>query len=133
MVDTVGEASIGQFGVTDWLGLNESASGNSETLQALIMANYAYSDCCSITARISYHDSDRDIAGVLNTNLGALDFEESLNYEALKYTLAHNYAVTDNLAIITEVSYVDGEATINGLGSADIEALTGAVEVLFTF
>jgi len=133
VVDTVGEAALDVPGVTAWNGLSESASGNSETLQALIMANYAYSDCCSVTARISYHDSDRDIAGTLNTNVGPLEFEESLNYEVLKYTLAHNYAVTDNLAIITEVSYVDGEATINGVGSTDIEALTGAVEVLFTF
>jgi hypothetical protein len=36
--------------------------------------------------------------------------------------------VTDNLAIITEISYLDGES-----GDTDYEALTGAVEVLFTF
>ena len=47
----------------------------------------------------------------------------------LKYTLAHNYAVTDNLAVITEVSYVDGEHCRCRLN----EALVGAVEVLFTF
>ena len=46
----------------------------------------------------------------------------------LKYTLAHNYAVTDNLAIITEVSYVE----VKKVRLTD-EALVGAVEVLFTF
>ena len=80
------------------------------------MANYAYSDCCSVTGRIS--GVDADIAGV--------------DADVLKYTLAHNYAVTDNLAIITEVSYVDGEVSGAGV-TADSEALQGAVEVLFTF
>jgi hypothetical protein len=78
----------------------------------LVMANYAYSDCCSVTGRIS---------GVeLEEGADELDF--------LKYTLAHNYALTDNLAIITEVSYVDADDD-----GDDVEALTGAVEVLFTF
>ena len=79
----------------------------------LAMANYAYSDCCSVTGRISgvdIKDADNDLG------------------DALKYTLAHNYALSDNLAIITEVSFVDGE--INGV---DGDSTTGAVEVLFTF
>jgi predicted porin len=79
----------------------------------LVMANYAYSDCCSVTGRIS---------GVeLEEGADDLDF--------LKYTLAHNYALTDNLAIITEVSYSD----IDSSDGDDAEFLTGAVEVLFTF
>ena len=78
----------------------------------LVMANYAYSDCCSVTGRIS-----------------GVDFEQgSDELDFLKYTLAHNYALTDNLGIITEVSYVDADDT-----GDDIESLTGAVEVLFTF
>ena len=80
------------------------------------MANYAYSDCCSVTGRISYSDHENEVGGVD----GEADF--------LKYTLAHNYAVTDNLAVITEVSLVDGE-----INDVDYEALVGAVEVLFTF
>ena len=51
----------------------------------------------------------------------------SMDHEFLKYTLAHNYALSDNLAIITEVSYVDAD------GRTVIQELTGAVEVLFTF
>ena len=94
--------AITQFGLT-----------GEETTQGLIMANYAYSDCCSVTGRISYSEHDAD-GGV------EADFT--------KYTLAHNYAVSDNLAIITEVSLVDGE-----LAGDDAEATTGAVEVLFTF
>jgi len=139
IVDTVEAVAVADFGIddNDTFFIADQQSGNSETLQALIMANYAYSDCCSVTARISYHDSDRDVAGGLNAQISAtpvaeIPFEESLNIEVFKYTLAHNYAVTDNLAIITEVSYVDGEASVAG-GTADIEALTGAVEVLFTF
>jgi hypothetical protein len=120
--------------------LDNFAYSNTEAIQAMIMANYAYSDCCSITARISYHDSETDVNGDITAtaNSGAAppvvaaDVDEavssSLDLEYLKYTLAHNYAVTDNLAIITEISYLDGES-----GDTDYEALTGAVEVLFTF
>ena len=138
IVDTVDAVAADDFGTDPGsLTIANPQSGNSETLQALIMANYAYSDCCSVTARISYHDSDRDVAGGLNADISGspvteIPFEESLNIEVLKYTLAHNYAVTDNLAVITEISYVDGEASVAG-GTADIEALVGAVEVLFTF
>jgi len=78
----------------------------------LVMANYAYSDCCSVTGRISGVEAEQ--------GADELDF--------LKYTLAHNYALTDNLGIITEVSYVDADDT-----GDDVESLTGAVEVLFTF
>ena len=95
----------------------ESAD-NAEVDSWLVMANYAYSDCCSVTGRISSVDSSDD-----NTpSVGEGDVE------AFKYTLAHNYALSDNLAIITEVSYVEKDD--NGV---DSESLTGAVEVLFTF
>ena len=92
-----------------------AANEGSETLQALLMANYAYNECCSITGRISIVDAD---------------YEDGTDedYEVLKYTLAHNNALTDNLAIITEVSYIDGE-----LDGDDYEELVGAVEALFTF
>ena len=77
------------------------------------MANYAYSDCCSVTGRVSY---------VEMTMVRCLDEDQ------LKYTLAHNYAVTDNLAIITEVSLCEVRTN-----AGDDEELLGAVEVLFTF
>jgi len=103
-------------------GLGRTGSLDEEVLQALIMANYAYSDCCSVTGRISY--SDHDATSILDTDSEDTPSEADF----LKYTLAHNYAVTDNLALITEVSYVDGE-----IDGGDYEALVGAVEVLFTF
>ena len=107
------------YGVTDEDEFDNgdlgSASDGSETLQALLMANYAYNECCSITGRISIVDADYD------------EFVDE-DFEVLKYTLAHNNALTDNLAIITEVSYIDGE-----LDGDDYEELVGAVEVLFTF
>ena len=86
---------------------------NAEVDSWLVMANYAYSDCCSVTGRISSVEREDDVAS---------------DQEALKYTLAHNYALSDNLAIITEVSLVESED-----GSIDQDELAGAVEVLFTF
>jgi len=92
---------------------NPLSANETEVDSWLVMANYAYSDCCSVTGRVSsvdFKDADNDLG------------------DALKYTLAHNYALSDNLAIITEVSYVEGE-----LGGVDSDATQGAVEVLFTF
>ena len=103
-------------GFTNGLGRSGVDATDEQVTQALVMANYAYSDCCSVTGRISYSDHEATDAG------GDIDAD------FLKYTLAHNYAVTDNLAVITEVSLVDGE-----LDGGDYEALVGAVEVLFTF
>jgi hypothetical protein len=91
---------------------------NAEVDSWLVMANYAYSDCCSVTGRISSVDyTDDNSPSVGNGDV-----------EVFQYTLAHNYALSDNLAIITEVSYVEEDD--NGI---DSESLTGAVEVLFTF
>ena len=105
------------YGETDADELNNgdlgAANDGSEVLQALLMANYAYNECCSITGRISLVDAT---------------YDDDEDYEITKYTLAHNNAITDNLAIITEVSYIDGE-----LDGDDYEELVGAVEVLFTF
>lgn len=88
-------------------------ANNAEVDSWLVMANYAYSDCCSVTGRISSVEEEN---------------ASNIDEEALKYTLAHNYALSDNLAIITEVSLVELE-----VGNDDTEELTGAVEVLFTF
>ncbi len=83
--------------------------------QALVMANYAYSDAASVTGRVSYVNFDV--------------FGDEL--EAFKYTLAHNYAFTDNLALVTEASYVDGDVDL-GPG-IDFNELSLAVELLFSF
>ena len=89
------------------------SEGDLEVDSWLAMANYAYSDCCSVTGRVSSVD--------LEDTFGDIG-------DAIKYTLAHNYALSDNLAIITEVSYIDGE-----IFDVDGDSTTAAVEVLFTF
>jgi len=114
---TYGESSDEEFnnGQDDG-GLDNDADDGVEQMEALIMANYAYNECCSITGRISLVDATFD-----NNNANE-------HYDVTKYTLAHNNALTDNLAVITEVSYIDGD-----LDGEHYEELVGAVEVLFTF
>jgi hypothetical protein len=48
----------------------------------------------------------------------------------MKYTLAHNKALADNLALIVEVSA--GELDVDG-NTDDADLLELAVELLFTF
>ena len=78
--------------------------GNQHDTSALVMANYTYSDAASVTGRYSVEDGGTD--------------------DANKITLAHNYAIADNLALIAEVSEVD----VDGADSTEF-----AVELLFTF
>ncbi|MDP4644784.1 MAG: porin [Opitutales bacterium] len=85
-----------------------------DVLSGLLMANYAYSDTASVTARVSYEEVDEN---------GAVD-------EFIKYTLAHNKALAENLALIVEVSY--SEFDLDG-NTDDADALELAVELLFTF
>jgi hypothetical protein len=96
------------YGETDF-----GAPADEETLTALLMANFAYSDAASVTGRLSF----------LDTDFGAAD--ESF----VKYTLAHGYAFTDNLFLVNEISYVDGET----VGNADVKTLTMAAELIFSF
>lgn len=103
---------------------DEDAAGGGdaldvEAINALIMANYAYSDAASVTGRISYVDYQDDA-----------DFGIEESY--VKFTLAHGYAFTDNLALVTEVSYTDGEFEADDFDS-DYEELLGAVELIFSF
>jgi len=94
---------------------NESFFGvDADSTSALLMANYAYSDVASVTARISMVDLEVD-----NDEL----------VEFTKYTVAHNHALSDNLLLVTEVSFDDGEL----FGFADGENLTFAAELLFSF
>ena len=83
-----------------------------DVLSGLLMANYAYSDTASVTGRISYEEVDN-----------STDDED-----VVKYTLAHNKALADNLGLITEVSYAD----TNEAGD-NVSELGLAVELLFTF
>jgi hypothetical protein len=86
-------------------------SDDVDVLSGLLMANYAYSDTASVTGRISYEEIE-----------GATDGD------ATKYTLAHNKALADNLALVTEVSLAD--ADIDG---TDVQVTEFAVRLLFTF
>jgi hypothetical protein len=90
-----------------------TTTGDVELLSGLLMANYAYNDTASVTARVSIEDSDTDALG---------------DAEIVKYTLAHNKALADNLALIVELSLVDADTDI---GDADVTEF--AVELLFTF
>lgn len=76
----------------------------------LLMANYSYSDQASVTGRVSFIDAE-DIV------------------EVTKFTLAHNYAFTDNLLLVTELSAADYEFE----GGLEGDTLEAAVELLFTF
>ena len=94
-----------------------------ESLSALIMANFAYSEQASVTGRISYVDVETETDFVASAS--------EIDGDFVKFTLAHNYAFTDNLALVTEVSYTDGE--VDGSSSEDFEELLGAVELIFSF
>lgn len=107
-----------------WLFAAEVNFGNSENgafglagtdvdvLSGLLMANYAYSDDSSVTARLSYEEVDN----------GTVDADN------VKYTLAHNKALADNLLLVTEVSFSEAE----GLG-LEAEETRFAAELLFSF
>ncbi|CAA6676621.1 MULTISPECIES: outer membrane beta-barrel protein [unclassified Lentimonas] len=111
-----GEVNVGNTenpGAWDLAFADES--DDVDHLSGLLMANYAYSDVASVTGRFSYFEYD---GGVIDQNL-----------EFFKYTIAHNYAFTDNLLLVTEINYIDGD--LDDLD--DYEELVGAVELLFSF
>ena len=104
------------------IALLPRVGSDDDAMSALLMANYAYSDSASITGRISYE---------------SLDFSDNANADIeasqLKYTLAHGYAFTDNLFLVTEVSFLEAEVDVAGAGSADADGLQAAVELIFAF
>jgi hypothetical protein len=85
-------------------------------LSGLVMANFAYSEDASVTGRLSFADNDW-------TNYS--------NEFTLKYTFAHNYAFTDNLLLVTELSYADYDYEDDS--DDDEDELSFAVELRFTF
>jgi hypothetical protein len=89
------------------------AGDDVDVLSGLLIANYAYSDDSSVTARLSYEEVDN----------GTVDADN------VKYTLAHNKALADNLLLVTEVSFSDG----NDENNVDVEETRFAAELLFTF
>ena len=116
-----------------WIFAGELNIGNSETgsyalglsndedaMSGLLMANYAYSDVASVTGRISFESFEA------NDTVGT-----ELNQT--KLTLAHGYAFTDNLFLVTEVSVVDATLEATGAADQDLESLQGAVELIFAF
>ena len=98
------------------IGENESETGaddDTDLTSGLVMANYAYSDVASVTARISMVEIEQ----------GTFD------YDFIKYTVAHNYALADNLLLVTEISVGDLEDTAGN----DYDVTELAVELLFSF
>ena len=98
------------------IGENESETGaedDTDLTSGLVMANYAYSDVASVTARISMVEIEQD----------------TLDYDFIKYTVAHNYALADNLLLVTEISVGDLEDTAGN----DYDVTELAVELLFSF
>lgn len=115
-----GESETNSFA----LGSNStsfSTASDEEVLQALLMANFAYSDNASVTGRISYADHEL-------TQTGSAGSTSEVEADFVKFTLAHGYAFTDNLILVNEFSFVDGE-----IGSADYESLLFASELIFSF
>ena len=89
---------------------------NVDGTTGLVMANYAYSDVASVTGRLS----------TINYEQGDVELE------ATKYTVAHNLALADNLLLVTEISYEDGDLDDGG-DTIDGNNLVFAAELLFSF
>jgi hypothetical protein len=107
-----GESEADAFAIGGIAGLGE----DEDVLQGLLMANFAYSDAASITGRLSYVSHEYD----------------SADLDAVKFTLAHGYAFTDNLFLVNEISYVDGN--LDGFGAdTDFDSVLFATELIFSF
>lgn len=94
-----------------------------ESVTSLIMANYAYNERASITGRISY----MDLNSAIEEGPGDL-----INLAAFKYTAAHNYALTDNVFIIAELSYTEGDYEAPDT-NGNVDELLLAAALLVTF
>ena len=67
------------------------------------------------------------------SNLSKLTTQIDTELNQTKLTLAHGYAFTDNLFLVTEVSVVDATLEATGSADQDFESLQGAVELIFAF
>ena len=92
--------------------------GDNYVYSYLLMANYEYSDVASVTARFSALDYTK----LFTTD----EVDEAEAYDIKKYTLAHNYAFSESLLLVTEVSHVD-------YSNFDATSTQFAVELLFSF
>jgi len=111
-------------------------SDDATALSGLLMANYAYSEQGSVTARLSYEERSLDNATAFSGSDPAFPDVDAGDVDAEQYkaTLAHSWAFTDNLLLVTEISYIDGESDLdNGLEDEDFDGVLGAVELLFSF
>jgi hypothetical protein len=111
------------FGDLDVFDLD---TANEEVLQLLLMANFAYSEQASVTGRFTYSEHEADVEDAVT---------DSFQGDVMKLTLAHNYAFTDNLLLVTELSYVDGEWDLDNNPGFDgaFDGTQAAVELIFTF
>ena len=103
--------------------LDSGADAEIESVTGLIMANFAYNEQSSVTGRISYTELDAD-GGTGGPMSGG---------DTVKYTVAHNYALCENLLFVTEFSYLDGTFDANNVADGDLEEVFLAAELLFTF
>lgn len=95
----------------------ESDFGNDdsgvETIGGLAMINYVVSEQGSVTGRISYVEED---------------FGSYYDAHSVQYTAAYSHAVTENLLLVLEVSFADGD-----YNNVDEDSTMGALEAIFTF
>jgi len=126
MINTYVTFETGAWLFAGELNYGESESGSfalgdtdEEVWQALLMANFAYSEQASVTGRISWIDHEGE--------------DSDVEANGFKYTLAHGYAFTDNLFLVNEISYVDGESDAFSFQDEDYESLLFATELIFSF
>jgi hypothetical protein len=110
-----GNSQNGAFNILDDNDAIILGGADVDVNSCLFMANYAYSADSSVTARISYEEVDN----------GTVEADRTA------YTLAHNKALNDNLALIAEVSRADTQ--FSDVPGVEEEETTLAVELLFTF
>jgi hypothetical protein len=111
-----GNSEVDDFDVVDGGAIIAGTGNDVDVYSGLLMANYAYSDTASVTGRVSYEEIDGNV-----------------DADIIKYTLAHNKALADNLALVTEVSFSDIDLGDGGAVDAEVEELFFAAKLLFTF
>jgi hypothetical protein len=114
-----GNSEVDAFDVRDDDNNNIVFAGignDVDVYSGLLMANYAYNETASVTGRVSYEEVDGNV-----------------DLDIVKYTLAHNKALADNLLLVTEVSFSEVDLGDGNAQDAEIDELFFAAELLFTF